>query len=383
MRWSERFGRSRQPRPEGRIIWINAVSVGETRLALMIARDLLAHSPQIKIVLTTTTATATSVVTSAGIDNLHHAYAPLDLATPVRSFLAHWRPDLAIFVESELWPRQIIAAHGAGTRLMLVNARLSDSSQRAWARAPGLAAALLSRFSKIVAQSDEMAQAVCTLGADPATVETIGDLKALADPLPDDQEHRESLARELADRPLWLATSTHPGEEELCASAHNHLPDEALLIIIPRHPERGPSIAAALRKNFGSVSLQSTGQTPSGRIHVADELGKLGLWYRLASVALIGGSLAERSGHNPYEAAALGCFAISGRGIKSFETAYFDLRDHGQAEILLSHDPAAIAAAISGRMAPARRGSGEGGDEATRRAKRKALANSLLALVKS
>jgi 3-deoxy-D-manno-octulosonic-acid transferase len=286
---------------------MHAASVGET---LSILPVLTALRQRAKVLLTTGTVTSQVLLERRLIElglagDVLHRFAPLDVPAWIGRFLAHWRPDAACFVESELWPNQLAACQARRIPLMLVNARMSDRSFRQWQRVPWLAKSVLGCFATIQARGEQDADRLRRLGA--GRVECHGDLKFSAPPLPYDQAEYDRLAAALADRPVWLAASTHPGEEAVVAAAHQSLAmthPGLVTIVVPRHPDRGADLAAAF-----AAPRRSLGHPPpvSG-LWIADTLGELGLWYRLAPVALVGNSLiAPGGGQNPLEPARLGC----------------------------------------------------------------------------
>lgn len=346
----ERLGHAGLARPGGRLVWLNAVSVGETQSALPLVRALRARGVQ--VLLTTTTATSATLAAARLPEGALHQFAPIDLPGPVRRFLDHWRPDAGVFVESDLWPRLILSARARGIPLALVNARLSAGSLRLWSRLPATARRLFGTLDLTRAQTPETAQALARLGARDARA--VGDLKASAAPLPVDPAARAPLAQAIGARPLWLAASTHPGEEDAAAQAHAHLPGGALLIIAPRHPERGAQIADALVAQGWQVARRGAGTLPGPdtQIYVADTLGELGLLYDLAPLAFIGATLVPLGGHNPYEAQPFGTALIAGPHRSNAAAAFAPMIASGAcAEVA---DAPALAAALPGLMAPAR-----------------------------
>jgi len=352
-RRQERFGRGYAPRPDGAVVWINAVSLGETRLALMLAEDLRARTNPPSVLITTTTETAAETVASARLPGVYHAFGPVDLAAPVARFFNHWQPDAGVFVESELWPRLILSARQAGVPLALINARLSHKSLANWRRMPRLGRALVQSFELILTQTEPMAAAFVSLGAKETTTQAFGDLKELGTHLPFDAAELAHLRLAFGEGPRWVAASTHPGEEEILAGAHGRLRRsnaETKMILVPRHPERGREIAETLRTLGHRVSRRSGEDDANADIYIADTLGELGLWYRLAPVAVIGGSICHNGGHNPYEATSLGCFALTGPGFQSFEGAYEKLVAQGEAEIVGGGRPEDFAEAIARRL---------------------------------
>jgi 3-deoxy-D-manno-octulosonic-acid transferase len=312
-RLPERFGIDPTPRPAGPLLWLHAASVGET-ISILPVLDMLRR--RAKVLVTTGTVTSQALLDQRlpeqGLSgDVLHRFAPLDVPSWVDRFLSHWQPDAACFVESELWPNQLAACQARGIKVMLLNARMSDRSFARWRRAPGLARRILGRFALIQARGENDAERLRELGA--RHVDSPGDLKFAAPPLPADPAELDRLQNALHGRPVWLGASTHPGEEALIAAAHRALAEShagLLTIIAPRHPDRGPALAAELR-----APRRGTGQDPpAGQgIWIADTVGELGLWYRLAPIAFVGRSLvAPGGGQNPLEPARLGCAIVVG-----------------------------------------------------------------------
>ncbi|WP_428485670.1 3-deoxy-D-manno-octulosonic acid transferase [Rhodopila sp.] len=328
-RLPERRGIDPTPRPAGRLLWMHAASVGET-LSILPVLEALRH--RITVLLTTGTVTSQALLDrrlpELGLaGDVLHRFAPLDVPAWIARFLSHWRPDAACFVESELWPNQLAACQARGIPLMLVNARMSDRSFLRWQRAPGLARSTLSRFSHIQARGEQDAARLRRLGA--ADVDCPGDLKFAALPLPVDPSELDRLNRDLSGRPVWLAASTHPGEEALVAAAHRLMAQThpgLLTIIAPRHPDRGPALAAAL-----NAPRRAAGQPlPAEGLWIADTMGELGLWYRLAPIAFVGHSLLPPGGgQNPLEPARLGCAIAVGPHCGNFTDHVALLRSAG------------------------------------------------------
>ena len=277
---------------------------------------LLVERPALSVLVTTGTVTSARLLAHRlPADRAWHQYVPVDRPTYVRRFLDHWRPDLALWVESELWPNLIAETDRAGTPILLLNGRMSVRSFRGWQRLPGLIGPLLACFELCLAQDDIQAERLRRLGAAAAT--SVGDLKTAAAPLPCDEGELSRIAADAADRPLWLAASTHAGEEEAAAEVHRKLMRERpglLTIIAPRHPARAAEIVAMLEARGLNVARRSLNQPldSSIDIYLADTLGELGLFYRLAGIAFIGGSLTPVGGHNPLEAALLDCAILHG-----------------------------------------------------------------------
>ncbi|MGA2088141.1 MAG: 3-deoxy-D-manno-octulosonic acid transferase [Stellaceae bacterium] len=315
-RFAERQGHASHQRPKGPLVWVHAASIGEAVSMLSLIDRLLVERPNLSVLVTTGTVTSARLLaTRLPPGRAWHQYVPVDRVAYVRRFLEHWRPDLALWVESELWPNLITETCRNGIPLLLLNGRMSLKSFRGWRRVPGLITPLLANFDLCLAQDAVQAQRLARLGASAAA--TVGNLKAAAAPLPADQGELTRLAASCAGRPLWLAASTHEGEEEAVARAHVELAIRhpgLLTIIAPRHPARGAEIATALREQGLGVARRARNERieSSTDIYLADTLGELGLFYRLAGIAFIGGSLAQKGGHNPMEAALLDCAILHG-----------------------------------------------------------------------
>jgi 3-deoxy-D-manno-octulosonic-acid transferase len=324
-RLPERMGEPSAPRPAGRLVWLHAASVGETLSILPLIAALAEQRPALSFLLTTGTVTSAALAAQRLPPRTLHQFAPLDVPQFVRSFLDHWRPDLAVLTESEIWPNLILESSARGIPLALINARMTTRSYRRWRRNGGMARPLFSRFALVLAQNETLARRFKTLGATSAVA--CGNLKVDTPPLPVDAAELERLKAALADRPILLAAGTHEGEDEIVADAHRRLrgqfPD-LCTIIAPRHPERGPAIAGMLAAQGIAAALRTLGEVP-GRdreIYIADTLGELGMLYKLAGLALVGGSLVDRGGHNPIEAVRRGAAVLTGPHWQNFPDAY-------------------------------------------------------------
>ena len=315
-RLAERQGHG-AARPPGRLIWCHAASNGETLSLLPLLEALAKQDPALSFLVTTGTVTSARLLEQRLSPELaprtQHRFLPLDVPRWVARFLEGWRPDLAVIVESELWPNMLAAAWQQGVPMALINARMSARSAQGWGWALGFARTLLARFALMLAQTEADAARFSALAGRP--VPCWGNLKYAAPPLPADPAELARLTLAWEGRPVWLAASTHPGEDEIILAAHRLLAGEQpglLTVIVPRHPPRGPDIAA-LAGDL-PVARRGAGQEagPGVAVYVADTLGELGLFYRLAKVALIGGSLVPHGGQNPLEAARLGCPIITG-----------------------------------------------------------------------
>jgi len=315
-RFAERQGVASRARPPGPLVWVHAASNGEAVSMLALIDRLLVERPTLSVLVTTGTVTSARLLAHRlPADRAWHQYVPVDRPAYVRRFLDHWRPDLALWVESELWPNLVSLTDRYGIPLLLLNGRMSLRSFQGWQRVPGLIGPLLACFELCLAQDEGQAERFRRLGAVAAV--SVGDLKTAAAPLPCDEDELGFIAARIGDRPLWLAASTHPGEEEAAAEAHRALMRERpglLTIIAPRHPARADEIRAMLERRGLNVARRSQGELIDGAtdVYLADTLGELGLFYRLAGIAFIGGSLTPMGGHNPLEAALLDCAILHG-----------------------------------------------------------------------
>lgn len=324
-RHPERYGIASGPRPPGFLVWFHAASVGETNAALPLIEHIVKARPDIRVLLTTATVTSARLARTRLPQGAIHQYVPLDRSVYVERFLDHWRPDLALLVESEIWPNLVLETKARKVPLLLINARMSPPSYKRWRRRPGLSRPIFSAFDLVLAQSERLAEQFAQLGAPKSMA--VGNLKADAPPPPVNQAAKADLAAAFWGRPIWLAASTHPGEDEIIGAAHAQikkaLPDIAT-IVVPRHPERGAAIADRLRAQGLKVVLRSHGgHIDSGTdIYVGDTIGELGVFYALAPVAFIGGSLVKHGGQNPVEAIKLGAAVLAGPHVHNFRDAY-------------------------------------------------------------
>ncbi len=318
-RVEERFGRASRARPAGPLVWLHAASVGESLSFLPLVEAIAGRWPRLALLITTGTVTSARLMAERLPAGAIHQFAPMDRPRWIGAFLDHWRPDLAIRVESELWPATLDAIEARAIPSLLVNGRMSRRSARNWRRVPGLARRVLRSFALCLAQTEEDAARFRSLGA--PEIRCLGNLKLAAPALPCDAGLLETLERRCAGRPVWIGASTHDGEEDRLAAAHRRirarLPD-ALLILVPRHPARGPGIAARLRAEGHTVALRSAHQPPGSEIYVADGLGELGVMYRLAKAGFVGGSLIPHGGQNLLEPARLDCAILHGPHMANF-----------------------------------------------------------------
>ncbi|MCD8566612.1 MAG: 3-deoxy-D-manno-octulosonic acid transferase [Alphaproteobacteria bacterium] len=329
----ERMGQSKLPRPEGPLVWIHAASVGEAQSALILIDNILKSRPDCHILLTSGTRTSAESIGKKLPPRAFHQYIPLDHPAWGARFLDHWQPDLALWMESELWPNLILALQERGIKAALVNARLSDKSYKRWKWLPKTALCLLEPFSAALTQTATDYSRYRELGVRWALV--TDNLKYSASPLPADNKTLQILAAKTEGRKVWVYASTHAGEEEMACRLHailkNNWPD-LLTIIVPRHPERGTEIEAlcqaqGLRTQRRSLDPQSAPEHDTD-IYIADTLGELGLFYRLAPIACIGRSFSDDGGggHNPLEAAQLGCAVLHGPHVQFQKDIYEEMK---------------------------------------------------------
>jgi 3-deoxy-D-manno-octulosonic-acid transferase len=330
-RRSERLGVASSVRPEGLLVWVHAASVGETNAVLPMIEGLKAARPELKFLLTTGTVTSAELAEQRLGPDSRHQYVPLDAPEYAARFLDHWRPDMAVFTESEIWPSLILETSARGIPMALINGRISRRSLRRWRRNASMANALFGRFQIVLTQNKRLARDFELLGA--RKVQAVGNLKIDSPPPPIDAAKLYRLKNALASRPILVAASTHDGEEAIIAQAHRQLArkfEGFCTIIAPRHPERGTSVAEGLKELGLSVTQRSLGAMPTKRtdIYIADTIGELGTLYALSPIAFIGGSLIEHGGQNPIEAIRHGAVVMTGPHWRNFTDAYRALLQH-------------------------------------------------------
>jgi 3-deoxy-D-manno-octulosonic-acid transferase len=342
-RLGERLGHASAPRPAGPLIWMHAVSVGESVSLLPLIAALAAERPDLAMLVTSGTRASAQVLARRLPPGAIHQYGPVDTPGAVGRFLAHWRPAAGIIVESELWPNLILGARRAGVRLALVSARMTERSARAWNAQPAAVRAMLMSFELVLPQDAATRGRLAGFGA---RIDGQLNLKRVGDPLPFDAAELARLKAMVGGRPVVVAASTHAPEEALVARATSGLSPDLLTIIVPRHPERGDDIARQL--SGWTLARRSAGEpiTPATRIYLADTLGEMGLLLRLADVAVVGNGFPPGGeGHNPLEPARLGVGVISGPQVTNFEAIYAEMAADGGA--VLAPDEAALAATLA------------------------------------
>jgi 3-deoxy-D-manno-octulosonic-acid transferase len=355
-RLDERRGLAGAPRPDGPLVWLHAASVGESVSILELIRRMGEERPDLSFLMTSGTATSGAVLAGRLPPRTRHQYVPLDVAPWMRRFLDHWRPDLAVLAEGEIWPALISEVRRRGVPLAMVNARMTEGAWGRWRRwGRGAARELLGEMAAVQAQEEDTARRLRDLGLDPRRLEVTGTLKEGSAALPHDEAERQRLAAALRGRTRWLAASTHEGEEAGAAEAHAQARrswPKLLMILAPRHPERGAELADGLRLDGWRVARRAAGEAiePDTDIYVADTMGEMGLWYRLCPVSFVGGSLVEIGGHNPFEPAALGSAILHGPHVHNFADIYARLAEGGAARQVADWD--ALGATLARTLEP-------------------------------
>lgn len=336
-RLRERRGLAGRPRPNGGLMWIHGASVGESLSVLPLVSRLQGLRPDLGFLVTTGTVTSARLMAERLPPGAFHQYAPLDHPRYVEAFLDHWKPQAALFVESEFWPNLILAARRKIGFMGLINGRVSPKSFEHWRRRPKTIRYLLAAFDLMIAQDHQNAERLSLLSG--RDTPTLGNLKHAAAPLPGADGELAALRAMIGQRAIWLAASTHPGEEPSIYNAHRLLKEsfpDLLTLLAPRHPERGAEIAALGAENGLRTSRRSKNE-PIERdtdVYIADTLGELGLFYRLSEIAFVGGSLTPKGGHNPLEPARLGGAILHGPHIFNFVETYGDMRAAGAAALV-------------------------------------------------
>ena len=327
-RIEERQGVPSLPRPPGQLVWFHAASVGETNATLPLIEALEAERPDLAFLLTTGTVTSGRIAKARAPRRVIHQFIPLDGPRFMAKFFAHWQPALGVLAESEIWPNMVLAADAADVPLVLVNARISRQSYRRWRRLKSIARPLFGRIDHILTQNPTFARQFMRLGG--RNVTTVGNLKIDAPAPPADADALAELRSAIGPRPVFLAASTHAGEEEFVAAAHLKIAEghpRLLTIIVPRHPQRAEAIAKLLDTKGLKWCRRSDGELPGPDcdIYVADTIGELGLFFGLRPVTFVGGSLVPHGGQNPIEAVKHGAAVLTGPHHGNFADAYGDL----------------------------------------------------------
>jgi 3-deoxy-D-manno-octulosonic-acid transferase len=345
-RLGERRGYPSRPRPKGHLVWVHGASNGEALSLLPIVERLAQRG--LSVLVTSGTRTSAALIARRLPPGAVHQFVPLDVPRYIRRFLKHWQPDLALVAESEIWPNTVIALDQRQIPLVLVNGRMSDRSFQRWLKLPRIIGALLERFALCLAQTSEDAERLARLGAPRVLV--AGNLKFDGAPPPADPRMVAHLSGLVAGRPVWLAASTHPGEEGAIIAVHRALAQRhphLLTIIAPRHPHRGEEVAAIAERGGLRASRRSEGIHPDRAtdVYVADTVGEMGLFYRLSPIVLMGGTLVPVGGHNPIEPAKLGAAILHGPHVHNAAEIYAALDEARGA--LVMNDSATLARTVS------------------------------------
>lgn len=351
-RIGERFGFAKQSRPPGRLIWFHGASIGEVVALLPLVNNLLERDEHLQVLITSTTRGSSMVLSSRMPPRCLHQYVPYDYPGAVRRFLSHWRPDLAVWTESELWPHLILQARSNGILMAQVSAYMSATSFQRWRFAPHAARMLLESFSICLARDETASHRLSDLLG--RKIDGIANLKEVTLELPFDAAELAALQESIGSRPCWLATNTHEGEEEMLARVHQRLrsghPD-LLLVLAPRRVERADAIVRVLERELdGRVQLRSHTRLPQAdsSVYVVDSFGELGLFYRMFDMVFLGGSLTSQGGHNPLEPARLGCFVLHGGHVAAYAYLFKTLDAYGGG--MCVPDEGALADAVSKRL---------------------------------
>ena len=334
VRWQERLGYG--PVMQEPVIWVHAVSVGETIAAAPLVRELLHRNPDSPVLMTAMTTTGAARARALFGDRISHAFLPYDTPGAVRRFLDRVKPKALVIMETELWPNMIALSDQRDIPILLVNARLSERSARGYERVASLVQPLLRSICWIAAQAEEDANRFLRIGALPAAVAVTGSIKFDVDISDQLRAGAKMLRSRLGEkRPVWMAASTHDGEDRQILEAHQAILERhpgALLMIVPRHPERFGSVAAfaasmgfTVQRRSGESANTEARLEPGYNVYLGDTMGELLMLYGVADVAFVGGSLIESGGHNPLEPAAWGLPVLSGPYTFNFETIYNQL----------------------------------------------------------
>jgi 3-deoxy-D-manno-octulosonic-acid transferase len=334
-RLAERRGESTVARPAGPLVWVHGASVGEVAAIIPLVERIA--SKEFKVLVTSGTVGSAKLCEQRLPAGVIHQFVPWDTPRFVARFLDHWKPNLALFTESDLWPNTIVMSHERRIPLILINGRLSERSFNRWRYAPATIGALLRRFDLCLAQSPAYATRYRDLGA--RSIATTGNLKLDVPEPPADRDNLQALQSAIGGRTTIAAASTHAGEEIALVDMHGklrHSFPQLLTLIAPRHPDRGPRIVEIASAAGLSASLRSQGRLPDGKtdIYVVDTLGELGLVYRLAPIVFVGGSLATHGGQNPVEPIKLGAAVLHGPHVWNFAEIYAALdAAHGAEQV--------------------------------------------------
>lgn len=355
-RFPERSGLASAERPEGPLVWLHAASVGEALSLLPLIEAIAEGWPEATQLLTTGTVTSADLMGRRLPHDVIHQFVPVDLPKSVDRFLAHWRPGLAIWAESEIWPNLLCATRASGCAMALVNGRVSPRSFSRWRMFPAAARRLFSAFDRVYGQTEADAERLRALGAEGAVC--VGNLKYAAPPLPADGIALDEFILAMGDRPAWMAASTHSGEDASAGRVHLRLKTDfpgLLTVVAPRHPSRGDEAEADLSALGLVVRRRSRGESPDAAtdVYLCDTMGEMGVFYRAVPVVAMGKSWIGEGGQNPLEPARLDCAVLFGPHMENFRVMAERMVEAGAAQGFDDED--GLAAAVAGLLSDAAR----------------------------
>ncbi len=340
-RRKERFGYSSVKRPSGKIVWFNAASLGESNSIMPVVENILKNYKDVTVLVTTTTVSgAENMAKKLEGKRAIHQFLPVDRRSYVDRFFEFWKPSLGFFVDSDFWPNLILSAKSHNIPLVLLNGRISDRSFKKWKNNLDFSNVLMGAFEFGFGKSEEDRKRLEIMGLENTV--NVGNLKYAVAPLPYKEDELNALNKKFQKRRVWVASSTHEGEEALCIAAHliikKRIP-EAIMIIAPRHPARGEEIVDLVKANGLVPALRSKGEyiTDKTDVYIADTMGELGLFYTLSNISFVGGSLIPWGGHNPMEPARLHNVVLSGKHVHNF-TETFDLLEDEKSVIMVKDE---------------------------------------------
>ncbi len=327
-RINEKFGYASIPRPSGTLIWFHSASIGESLAIFPLIEEILIHQPSIRILITSNTVSSASVVANRVSSNCVHQFAPIDTPRALKRFFIHWKPSAGIVMESEIWPNMLDMATSNNIRLGLVNVMFSQRSIRGWTKVPRTCKFLINKFELIIARNSIGLKNLKKLGACPKKLHRALNLKAFAEALPVNSLEFDNLSSQIGNRPIWVAGSIHNGEDGILLKAQSLILEcfpNSCLILVPRYPDLKSRIVSRLKKSNLTYSVRSESQSilPETQVYIADTIGEMGLWYKLAPIVFLGGSLLESlNGHNPYEPSKFSTAILTGAHYTNFSEAF-------------------------------------------------------------
>ena len=349
LRWQEKLGIASAPRPKGPLIWLHAVGVGEVLALPGFIAKLSEAKPEAEFLITTTARTAAVAISNNLPEKARHQYLPLDMQKFVCRFLDHWHPDLSIWAERDVWPSLIFETKRRGIPLAIVNGRMDQKSFEAKAKLKNFFPDIYNVFDLIDVQDEQSFEHFKKIGVSADRLSLSSSLKSSNLPLKDFPTQRQAWEAAFIGRKVWLAASTHEGDETHILAAHRKILEsdpKCCLIIAPRDPTRAEGVVEQC-KSIGLKAKTIQKGMPvsvSSEVYVETMIGQMGLWYRLATTVFVGGSLGPYGGHNPYEPFLLGCMVLHGPHVDNFLPDYQALGHYGAAQLMTS--PEEIANAV-------------------------------------